>query len=105
MDPARLLYSSNLLGKNTEAGCQFLLQGIFLTQGLNPHLLHLLHWQVDSLALEPPGKPQLLHYDNSIKLSSPIVWTSLVAQLAKNLPAVQETLVRFLGWEDTLEIG
>ena len=29
--------------------CHFLLQGIFLTQGLNLHLLHLLHWQVDSL--------------------------------------------------------
>ena len=25
------------------------LQGIFLTQGLNPHLLCLLHWQVGSL--------------------------------------------------------
>ena len=29
-------------------GCHFLLQGIFLTQGSNPHLLH---WQVDSLPL------------------------------------------------------
>ena len=28
---------------------------------------------------------------------------SLVAQLAKNLPAMQETLVRFLGQEDLLE--
>ena len=28
---------------------------------------------------------------------------SLIAQLVKNLPAVQETWVRFLGWEDTLE--
>ena len=28
---------------------------------------------------------------------------SLVAQLVKNLPAVQETQVRFLGWEDSLE--
>ena len=27
-------------GKNTGVGCQALLQGIFLTQGLNPHLLH-----------------------------------------------------------------
>ena len=27
----------------------------------------------------------------------------VVAQLVKNLPAVQETLVRFLGWEDPLE--
>ena len=30
-------------------------------------------------------------------------WASLVAQLAKNQPAKQETLVRFLGWEDLLE--
>ena len=28
---------------------------------------------------------------------------SLVAQLVKNLPAVQETWVRSLGWEDLLE--
>ena len=28
---------------------------------------------------------------------------SLVAQLVKNLPAMQETWVRFLGWEDPLE--
>ena len=35
-------------GKNTKVSCHFLLQGIFLTQGLNPHLLH---WQVDSLPL------------------------------------------------------
>ena len=26
-------------------------QGIFLTQGSNPHLLYLLHWQVGSLPL------------------------------------------------------
>ena len=30
-------------------------------------------------------------------------WASLVAQLVKNLPALQETQVRFLGWEDPLE--
>ena len=34
-----------------------LLQEIFLTQGLNPCLQHLLHWQVGSLLLEPPVKP------------------------------------------------
>ena len=32
-------------------------------------------------------------------------WTSLVAQLVKNLPAFWETWVRFLGWEDPLEKG
>ena len=29
----------------------------------------------------------------------------LVAQLVKNLPTMQETWVRSLGWEDTLEKG
>ena len=31
--------------------CHSLLQGVFPTQGLNPNLLCLLHWQVDSLPL------------------------------------------------------
>ena len=31
------------------------------------------------------------------------VRASLVAQSVKNLPAVQETQVQFLGWEDPLE--
>ena len=30
-------------------------------------------------------------------------WASFVAQLVKNLPAMQETWVRSLGWEDPLE--
>ena len=38
-------------------GCHALLQGLFLTQGSNLHLLHLLHWQAGSLPLAPPGKP------------------------------------------------
>ena len=33
------------MGKNTGVGCHFLLEGIFLTQGLNLHLLCLLHWR------------------------------------------------------------
>ena len=32
-------------------------------------------------------------------------WASLVVQLVKNLPAMQETWVRCLGWEDPLEKG
>ena len=30
-------------------------------------------------------------------------WASLVAQTVKNLPAMKETWVRSLGWEDPLE--
>ena len=32
-----------------------------------------------------------------------ILWAFPIAQLVKNLPAMQETLVRFLGWEDALK--
>ena len=32
-------------------------------------------------------------------------WVFLVAQMVKNLPAIQETLVLSLGWEDPLEKG
>ena len=38
-------------------GCHFLLQGIFVTQGLNPSLLH---WQTDSLPLSHQGCPNMV---------------------------------------------
>ena len=61
-------------------GCHFLLQGIFLTQGSNLHLLCLLHWQVDSIL-------------------------KTMTQMVKNLPAMQETWIQPLGWKDPLEKG
>ena len=51
LKPARLLASWDFPDKNTGVGCHALLQGIFLTQRLNLSLLHLLHWQADSLPL------------------------------------------------------
>ena len=42
-------------------GCQFLLQGIFLTQGMNSKFLCLRHWQVDSLPLPHLGNPLLTY--------------------------------------------
>ena len=43
-------------GKDIGMVCHALLQRIFPTQGSNPCLLSLLHWQVGSLPLAPPGK-------------------------------------------------
>ena len=42
-----------------------------------------------------------------VKRDSPnnTLWTSLVAQMVKNLPAMQKIQVRSLGWEDPLEEG
>ena len=40
LQPPRLFCPWTSPGKNTEGGCHFLLQGIFLNQGPNPSLLH-----------------------------------------------------------------
>ena len=60
--------------RHAGVGCHFLLQGIFLTQGLNSHLLHFLHWQACSLPLVPPGMPPNYSYiivtNTFVKLSS-----------------------------------
>ena len=42
--PARLLCPWDFSGKNAGAGCHFLLQGSFLTQGLNLGALY--YWQI-----------------------------------------------------------
>ena len=44
-NPARLLCPWDSPGKNTGVSCHALLQEIFPSQGLNPRLLCLLHWQ------------------------------------------------------------
>ena len=54
------LLSWDFPGKNTVLGIHFLLHGIFLAQGSNPHLLCLLHWQADSLWLGNLGRLFLL---------------------------------------------
>ena len=46
-----------------EAGCHFLLQGIFPTQGSNPGFLH---WQVDSLSMSHLGSPLLSTAEGSV---------------------------------------
>ena len=50
--------------------------------------------------------------DFSMALLSPLScqilgapWASLITQLVKNPPAMQDTPARFLGWEDLLEKG
>ena len=54
--------------KNTGVGCHALFQGIFLTQGSNPHLLRLLHWQAGFLSLVTHGKLHLLISNNMVDI-------------------------------------
>ena len=59
--PPRRLCPWDSPGKNTGVGCHALLQGIFLTQGWNPHLLCLLCWHAGSLPLVPFGKSYVMY--------------------------------------------
>ena len=58
-----------------------------------PWLIHVNVWQNQYSIVK----------QNKVKKKN--VWGSLVAQIVKNLPAMWETQVQFLGWEDPLEKG
>ena len=60
LQPTRLLCPWDSPGKNTGVCCHTLRQGIFLTQGSNPHLSYLQYKPAGSLPLMPPGKPRIL---------------------------------------------
>ena len=63
LEPIRFLCPRNFPGKNTGAGCRFLCQWIFPTQGSNLLcLFRLLHWQAGSLTTAPPRKPAIAVY-------------------------------------------
>ena len=64
LKPTRFFCPCDFPGKNTGVSCHFLLQGVFLTQGLN---LGLLPWQVDSLPLRHLGSP-CAHTDPNDKM-------------------------------------
>ena len=74
LEPTRLLCPWGFPGKHTGVGCDFLLQGIFPTQGWNWHLLPLLHWQEDSLPLAPPKSNSIFY--NQPQFSSYTFWLS-----------------------------
>ena len=54
------------------------------SQGLNPHLLCLLHWQAGSLPIVPPGKPHLLFIEQ-------LLWVLEVESLPQ-LPSIGEEM-------------
>ena len=54
-----VILKSSIQARILGCRCHFLFQVIFPTQGSNLHLLHLLHWQVDSSPLAQPGEPEL----------------------------------------------
>ena len=57
------LLSTGFSRRESAVDCQALLQGIFPTQGSNPHLLRLLRWQVNYSPLALPGKSMVIHHN------------------------------------------
>ena len=65
--PGSSVHGKTCPGKNTEAGCHFLLQGIFPAQESNLPLLCFLHQQADYSVLAQPGKLPLIVREMQIK--------------------------------------
>ena len=70
-----------------------------------------LAWRIPGMA-EPGGLPSMGSHrvgrdwsDAAAAAAAAAAWASLVAQRVKNPPAMWETWVWSLGWEDTLEEG
>ena len=61
------------------------------------------HGQRSLAGYSPQGCQRVGH--NLMTKQQQCSWASLLAQLVKNLPAMQENWVHSLGWEDPLEKG
>ena len=73
--PTGLLCPWDFPGKNTGVSCHFFIQGISLTQGLNPCLLHLLALAGRFFNTEPLGSPSSLCCC-SVTKSWPTPWSN-----------------------------
>ena len=93
----RLLCPWNSTGKNSGVGCQSLLQGFPDSSVGKESACN----AGDPSSIPGSGRSAGEGIGYSLQYS----WASLVAQLVKNPPAMQETWDRSLGWEDPLEKG
>ena len=87
-----LLRPWDIPGKKTGVGCHFLLQGIFLTQGLNPRFLNSSAGKESARNARDPGLIPELERSPGEGIGYPLQYSraSLAAQLVKNLPAMGE---------------
>ena len=76
---------------------------IVLTRVHGWHLCHGCCYYESVCCLDGIGRGW--HASLCLRMSPAFVWTSLVAEIVKNLLAVQDIQVQSLGWEDPLEDG
>ena len=106
-------YSNNCKGKSA-FGLPFQGSGEFTIMVTQWHTRSLMMWlssirehavslHCSKSAVRIPKTDFPWRMEGISKLKMTFLWTSLVAQMVKNLPAVQGTWVQSLGWEDPLE--
>ena len=101
LQPTMLLHPWDSPGKSTGVGCHFLLQGIFLTRESNLGLPHSRQILYHLSQLQEIVKDSEAWHVAVLGITKS--WTRLMAQTVKRLPAIRETRVQSLGWEDPLE--
>ena len=79
--------------KNIGVGYHASFQGIFSTQGLKLCLLHLLHWQADSLPKVPVGKPFLLIFWYTFSSSGTSIILMLVCMFTQRSLRLSSILI------------
>ena len=104
----RLHHPWDFPGKNSGVGCHFLLQFMKVKSESEvaqscPTLCDPMDCSLSGSSIHGIFQARVLEW--LAALFYRYAWASLIAQLVKNLPPMQETLVRFLGQEDPLEEG
>ena len=94
LQPAKLFCPWDAPGRNTGAGCHALLQGIFPTQGSNPHLLRLLHcrWILYRRATEEAVTVSLLPCKAGCPLGRELTCSAQHIAGALNCPLLKNSL-------------
>ena len=76
------------------------------TKGYGAHIIDYCTKSLSNTSSSPESLPFTIKRDSARYFPQPpLSWASLVAQLVKNPPVMQETWVHSLGWEDPLEEG
>ena len=111
--PTRLPRPWDSPGKNTGVGCHFLLQCMKVKSEsevvqLCPTLSNPMDCSLPGSSVHGIFQARILEwgaiaFSEGIGYTFQFSWVSLVAQLVKNPPAMWETWVSLLGWEDPLE--
>ena len=74
---------------------------IFANELPNKGLISTIYKQWIKLNIKKPQTTQFLKWAEGLNRHFPMSkWASLIAQLAKNLPIMQETPVQFVNWEE-----